>query len=163
MNAKHQPNLSRPGGRLKAARIAAKYRTAKEFADKNGIKYATYKAHERGSESGRGMNGKVAERYAEILRERLPKIESNWLLHRDGPPPFKYDGDVSSTPMNTNFMADCIEVVVEYCVEYNKPLSGDRIALAALRLYQAYEFEMGGLQSDSPAIKLYIGTIFDNE
>lgn len=49
--------------RLKAARIAAKYKTAQEFAEKNGIGVSSYQTHEKGT---RGFS-RHATKYARLL------------------------------------------------------------------------------------------------
>ncbi len=162
MTEKNQPDLARANGRLKAARIAANYRTAKEFAVKNDINYPTYKAHERGQNTGRGIRENTAKGYASILQKRIPNITSDWILYREGPAPFATDDDDRNMVLNTDLMADCLDVVVTYCIDHGKSLSGERIALVALCLYQAYEFETGGLKSHNPAIPLYIGSVFDD-
>ncbi len=76
--------LDRRHERLKAARIAAGYRTALEFSSKHGLKQPTYSAHETGE---RGLRKKVAERYAKILSRELAGITSDWLLDNIGEPP----------------------------------------------------------------------------
>lgn len=58
--------------RLREARVAAGYRTAKEFADKNGIPQSTFALHEKGR---RGLTRDVAIAYANDL-----KINLDWLL-----------------------------------------------------------------------------------
>ena len=57
--------------RLKQARINAGYKTAKEFAEKNGIPQPTYALHEGGK---RGISVSVAEQYATILGVTAQKI-----------------------------------------------------------------------------------------
>jgi phage repressor protein C with HTH and peptisase S24 domain len=63
--------------RLKLARIAAGFSTAKEFALKRGLKISTYNLHEAGT---RGMALDVIEQYADLLN-----LNINWLLTGDGP------------------------------------------------------------------------------
>lgn len=85
-------DLSRPEGRLKAARIAAGYPTATAFADAHGVKSATYLTHERGRDdpAGRGMSAKVAGQYADYLREDgLDDITADWIRHASGRGPQK--------------------------------------------------------------------------
>lgn len=82
--------LDRPERRLKAARIAAGFQTAKEFADKNGLAPATFTAHERGKEQGgRGLNRKNADAYAKLFKKRLPDLTADWLLYGEGAAPAK--------------------------------------------------------------------------
>lgn len=58
--------------RLKRARIAAGFPTAKEFAQKKGLKISTYNLHEAGT---RSMSFEIIECYANLLN-----IHINWLL-----------------------------------------------------------------------------------
>lgn len=67
------------GPRLEAARVAAGYRTAKEFSDTHGIPQATYNLHESGR---RGLKLEVAVKYATILG-----CDAAWLLTGEGKPP----------------------------------------------------------------------------
>ena len=62
--------------RLKAARIAAEYKTAISFCEKFSIPASTYSLHENGK---RNLNTKVAERYAVLLN-----ISPIWLLTGEG-------------------------------------------------------------------------------
>lgn len=66
-------------GRLKLARIAAGYRTAKSFAEKHQIPQPTYALHESGK---RDLTNKVAERYAQLLG-----VTIEWLLFGRGAGP----------------------------------------------------------------------------
>ncbi|MHA1540376.1 MAG: helix-turn-helix domain-containing protein [Alphaproteobacteria bacterium] len=56
--------MNREHERLKAARIEAGYKTAKEFADKNGIAQSTYANHESGN---RKLRLKTATAYGKLL------------------------------------------------------------------------------------------------
>ncbi|MFI4938460.1 MAG: S24 family peptidase [Candidatus Berkiellales bacterium] len=58
--------------RLKSARYHAGFATAKEFAEKKGLKISTYNLHEAGT---RSMSFAVLEHYAQLLN-----INTNWLL-----------------------------------------------------------------------------------
>lgn len=64
--------MNKPFERLKLARQAAGYETAKDFAEANNIKYSTYNCHENGEN---GISQSIAEHYAALL-----KIEPEWLL-----------------------------------------------------------------------------------
>jgi hypothetical protein len=64
--------------RLKTSRIAAGYRTAINFCEKNQIPVSTYNMHETGK---RKISADVAENYAFILG-----ISASWLLTGDGDP-----------------------------------------------------------------------------
>jgi hypothetical protein len=64
--------------RLKTARIAAGYRTATEFCEKNHIPISTYNMHETGK---RKIMSTVAEKYSELL-----KINTAWLIMGIGTP-----------------------------------------------------------------------------
>lgn len=73
--------LDTPADRLRAARLAAGFRTAREFSDRHNIPQATYSLHETG---GRGLRKAVAEGYARLLTERLPEVTADWLLYGRG-------------------------------------------------------------------------------
>ncbi len=64
--------------RLKTARMAAGYRTATNFCEKNHIPISTYNMHETGK---RKISADIAENYASILN-----INAAWLLTGDGDP-----------------------------------------------------------------------------
>lgn len=68
---------STPASRLKFARFAAGYRTAKEFSDKHGIPQPTYSNHESG---GRSLLPDVAADYA----TKLGNTSAGWLLTGEG-------------------------------------------------------------------------------
>lgn len=72
------------GPRLKQARLNAGFRTAAEFADKNGIPRPTYQLHEQGR---RRLKPEVAAQYSRILG-----IQVEWLLYGNGNSP-----DISSS------------------------------------------------------------------
>lgn len=63
--------------RLKQARLAAGFPTAKEFAEKNLLKISTYTLHEAGT---RQMSLEVIDQYATLLQ-----ININWLLTGKAP------------------------------------------------------------------------------
>ena len=60
------------GIRLKTARMAAGFKSAREFCDEHSIPPSTYSLHETG---GRAIRPKAAEKYAELLG-----INAIWLL-----------------------------------------------------------------------------------
>lgn len=64
--------------RLKIARIASDFKTAKEFAEKNKIPVTTYSQHERGV---RALSIENLINYA-----ALTKIDPSWLLTGEGNP-----------------------------------------------------------------------------
>ena len=59
--------------RLRTARIAQGYPSAKLFAEKNGLSYTTYISHENGKNE---ISPKFAKIYADLL-----KLPEDWLLH----------------------------------------------------------------------------------
>jgi SOS-response transcriptional repressor LexA len=65
-----------PAWRLKQARVAAGYRTAKEFSDRFKIAQATYSTHESGA---RGIRLETAQYYAKLLN-----ANTAWLLTGEG-------------------------------------------------------------------------------
>ncbi len=84
-------NLDAPHDRLKAARIAARFDTAREFAERHGVQAATYGHHERGAPvhggTGRGLTRRTAGRYADLLGRYLAPVTADWLLLGRGEPP----------------------------------------------------------------------------
>lgn len=64
--------------RLKTSRMAAGYRTARQFYEKHNIPSSTYCMHETGK---RNINADVAKTYAAILN-----INAAWLLTGEGSP-----------------------------------------------------------------------------
>lgn len=89
------------GSRLKAARIDAGYKTAKEFADKHGVAQPTYANHENDK---RGIRREAAKYYAEALG-----ITVEWLL----------DGQPASSPSEKALLEKAVppgnsRTVVEY-------------------------------------------------
>ena len=60
------------GKRLRMARIAAGYKTARAFCDKHGVPHSTYSLHETGR---RNLKPKIAQHYADLLHVNLA-----WLL-----------------------------------------------------------------------------------
>jgi len=65
--------------RLRAARIAAGFRTKREFTDTHGIAYTTYHNHEGG---GREPDIEIKKRYASIFG-----VDDNWLILGTGSGP----------------------------------------------------------------------------
>lgn len=85
--------------RLKAARIAAGYKTAKEFADKNDIPQSTYQLHETGK---RGLtNHRTLMRYAEALG-----VPPGWLVTGEGPGLKKPVDDIPASQTASENMVD---------------------------------------------------------
>ncbi len=71
-------NIQNIHTRLKIGRIAAGYKTATEFCEKNHIPISTYNMHETGK---RRLMPDIAEKYSEIM-----KINTAWLLTGTGSP-----------------------------------------------------------------------------
>ena len=67
---------SEPAERLKQARLAAGFKTAKEFSDTHYIAQATYSTHESGK---RGLKLQTAQHYAELLN-----VSTAWILTGEG-------------------------------------------------------------------------------
>lgn len=78
------------GQRLKFARVAAGYRTARAFSDKFGIPQSTYSLHES---DGRGLTEDVAKEYAAALGNCSP----GWLQFGEGRSP------LTAVEINTTF------------------------------------------------------------
>lgn len=75
----YDDGVSTPGDRLKAAREAAGYETAKQAAEAMGVSVATYVQHENGT---RGFPAPRADRYARFFRS-----SPEWLLYGRGDAP----------------------------------------------------------------------------
>lgn len=73
------PGMGSEGDRLRRARTAAGYTTAKDAADAMGVAVSTYIQHENGS---RGFPAKRADRYARFFR-----TSPEWLLYGRGDAP----------------------------------------------------------------------------
>ncbi|MFC5358162.1 LexA family protein [Azospirillum himalayense] len=82
-----------PADRLRIARAARKYRTAKQFSDTHGIPQSTYSTHETGT---RGLSRNAALKYATLL-----DISVEWLLTGKGAGP-EGSGD---EPENTVYVS----------------------------------------------------------
>ncbi len=80
--------LDHGGVRLKIARKAAGFKSAKEFCDKYNIPSSTYSLHETG---GRNLKPKIAEKYANLL-----SVNAAWLLTGAGSP---YDTTTHDEPL----------------------------------------------------------------
>lgn len=96
MTKKSNELLISPGDRLRAARRAAGYRTAKKFAIINKIKVSTYIAHESGRNP---INPFKAEYYGSLLN-----VSSLWLLEGRKEEGYEFDKVVmydSSSPTST--------------------------------------------------------------
>ena len=140
--------------RLRAARIAAGYRTAKAFAEKHGIPEATYSQHETGT---RGLRLGVAKNYCTLL-----DINVNWLLTGNGatdvdtPPLNLIKEDLSEeqfltaikskhfsnlisneeqTLVRVGLLAEIIARVTELLIKYNIPLKYDDITKKSIDIY----------------------------
>ncbi len=66
------------GKRLRMARIAAGYKTARAFCDKYNVPHSTYSLHETGR---RNLKPKIAQQYADLLH-----VSVAWLLTGMGLP-----------------------------------------------------------------------------
>lgn len=78
------------GERLKTARIAAGYKSAREFCKQNNIPSSTYCMHENGN---RGINHATAKRYSELLG-----VDFSWLMVGSGSPFCKNEIDEPPIP-----------------------------------------------------------------
>src|SRR4051812_14483428 len=74
------PNVAQ-GRRLKAARIAAGYRSAREAALENEWPESSYRAHENGT---RTIGQDDAERYVRVFRARGARITAQQIQYGDG-------------------------------------------------------------------------------
>ena len=75
----HNPNMSSMGDRLRKARLAAKFRSARSAALRHGWTESTYAAHENGQND---FDEDAALKYA-----RAYKVSAGWLLTGETPPP----------------------------------------------------------------------------
>lgn len=71
-------DFSKIGVRLKTARLAAGFKSAKDFCNQNKIPSSTYSLHETGR---RNLKPKIAEKYATLLG-----VNISWLLTGHGKP-----------------------------------------------------------------------------
>lgn len=71
-------DLNNAGVRLKTARVAAGFKSAREFYEKYKIPSSTYSLHETGR---RNLKPRIAEKYAKLLGVNL-----SWLLTGHGKP-----------------------------------------------------------------------------
>ncbi len=84
------------GIRLKTARMAAGFKSAKDFCTEFNIPSSTYSFHETG---GRNLTLKAAEKYAELLG-----VSAAWLLTGTGSPYKNQSEDGDSTISNEQFL-----------------------------------------------------------
>lgn len=76
--------MKTPAHRLKEARSRAGYRSARQFALKNGFEEGTYRSHENGQ---RGIPSHAAKQYAATLN-----VSASWILFgTESPDGTKYD------------------------------------------------------------------------
>ena len=94
--------------RLKTARLAAGYRTAINFCEKNQIPVSTYNMHETGK---RKLSADVAEKYASILN-----INAAWLFTGEGDP---YPGPTNES--NAHLTEDEYLKLLNYSGNYKIP------------------------------------------
>lgn len=100
--------MQTPGQRLKFARVAAGYRTARAFSDKFGIPQSTYSLHES---DGRGLTEDVAVQYADWLGN----CSAAWLQYAEGRSPMtgiddvKHIQEVVPAPLNLFYIVGTVE------------------------------------------------------
>lgn len=94
--------LDRMHERLAAARSAAGYPTRTAFARACGVKPPSYRLHEKGEREFKRM----AARYAEMLRDKLPDITAEWLLYGEGEPPVGVLGPQMGPPRATTAIGE---------------------------------------------------------
>lgn len=118
---RYQRSVSTPHQRLKAAREAAGYETAKQAAEAMGVSVATYIQHENGT---RGLPASRAERYARFFR-----TSPEWLLYGRGElgtvtnPPEMFKPVNRSVPLLGEVQAGAwTEVAEEYAPEEFVPI-----------------------------------------
>ena len=91
-------DFNRTGIRLKTARKAAGFKSAKEFCDKFGIPSSTYSLHET---NHRNLKPKIAKKYADILG-----VNTAWLLTGSGSP---YNIKTQDEPLTDNEFIELLE------------------------------------------------------
>jgi len=84
------------GMRLKKARMAAGFKSAREFCDKYGIPSSTYSLHETG---GRSLKQKIAKKYADYLGVNIA-----WLLTGVGSPYNENHADEKNTLSHNEYI-----------------------------------------------------------
>lgn len=92
-----------PADRLRQARIARGYRTAKQFSDTHGLAQSTYSVHESG---GRKLTRDTALRYADIL-----KISVEWLLTGKGEGPEHREDLTAEDDLQDRSLLDDLEII----------------------------------------------------
>lgn len=93
IKAKNMAEFENAGIRLKTARMAAGFQSAREFCDKYEISPSTYSLHETG---GRNLKPKIAEKYAALLG-----VNATWLFTGSGTP-YTNGTSVEEKPLSNN-------------------------------------------------------------
>lgn len=145
------------GIRLKTARMAAGFKSAKEFCDKHSIPSSTYSLHETG---GRSIKPKTAEKYADLLG-----VSAAWLLTGAGSP---YKGELSdaSTPVtHEEFMEllkyhgnDKIQKTLQYeneSLNNVNPLVLCKIIIGMIDTLRHLDFSIDESQLSKKAVEIY--------
>ena len=143
------------GIRLKTARMAAGFKSAKEFCDKYDIPSSTYSLHETG---GRNLKPRIAEKYAELLG-----VNAAWLLTGSGSP---YNTETQDEPLtHDEFMEllkyqgnDKVKKSLRYKNEYLNnvnPLVFCKIVIRMLETLQELNFPLEMNQLTQKAVETY--------
>lgn len=139
--------LDRPWKRLKAAREAAGFKTARSFSDTLGIGHNTYGNHERPPRSeggkGRAFDQERAAAYATALSRTLPGLTADWLLHNAGPVPagLLANGESPILPevaygLDEDLFVRAVADTVKVMEEEGFDLDPQEAGLTALQIYQ---------------------------
>jgi hypothetical protein len=143
------------GIRLKTARMAAGFKSAKQFCDKHQISSSTYSLHETG---GRNIKPKVAERYSKLLG-----INAVWLLTGAGSP---YAKLADERPLSHDEFAELLKhqgvEAVKTAIskknaflEYVDPLLFCEIVIRMINILQSKNFHLETIELSKKAVEIY--------
>lgn len=143
------------GIRLKTARMAAGFKSAKEFCDKYDIPSSTYSLHETG---GRNLKPRIAEKYAGLLG-----VNAAWLLAGSGSP---YNSETQNEPLTQDeFMEllkyqgnDKVKQSLQYKNEHLNnvnPLVFCKVVIRMVETLQELNFHLEMNQLTKKAIETY--------
>lgn len=143
------------GIRLKTARMAAGYKSAKEFCDKHGVVHSTYSLHETG---GRNLKPKIAQKYAELLN-----VNVTWLLTGSGSP---YNSTIKDEPLSQAEFRELLKYSgndkVKESLQYKNeflnnvnPLVFCKIIINMIETIQELNFHLEAKQFARQAVEIY--------
>ena len=143
------------GIRLKMARVAAGFKSAKEFCEKHNIPSSTYSLHETGR---RNLRVKIAEKYAGLL-----DVSTAWLLTGTGSP-YKIEAD--DEPLAHDKFMDLLNYKgrsqVTQSLQYKNEYLNDvntlvfcKIVIRIIEILQELDFHLNVNQLTKKAVEIY--------